>query len=70
MIKILYKPNWDHPVTISRATCVHGGLWHLPASNLIAVTKSSGAYNSLLPQKFGLHYACMWILALDSPYLS
>ena len=38
-----YKPHWDHPVTILRANCVHGGLCHPPASNLIAVTKSSGA---------------------------
>ena len=45
------KEAWDQLVAIKTAACVHGGLYTPLLSNLIAATKASGAYSSVVPQK-------------------
>ena len=57
---IQYKPCWDQPVTIKKALCVQGGLCILSVSNLIAATRTSDAYNSLVLQNV-MFALCMYV---------
>ena len=46
-----YRDNWDAPIEIAHAKCIHNGFCTPTCLNRITVTKSSGKYANKIPSR-------------------